>query len=304
MWLQRETRRQSAGACVIKGIIKEARPRQWMKNVLVFAAPGALGVLNEWDPLWKTFVVFVAFCLTASGTYYWNDIKDVAQDKLHPKKRFRPIASGEVPLPLARVVGTVLLVGGPLVAASIRLEAGAIVALYALLTISYSTWLKHVALLDLAIVASGFVLRAMSGAAGTETPMSNWFVLCTTFGSFFIVAGKRFAELVEMGDNAGTTRASLKDYTVSYLRQLLVVSCTATVVTYCMWAFENATNADEVLPFHALSIVPMVLALLRYLMVLENGGGGAPEEVFLRDRSIQLYGFVWVVVYGLAVYVA
>lgn len=289
---------------MIKGIIKEARPRQWMKNVLVFAAPGALGVLNEWDPLWKTFVVFVAFCLTASGTYYWNDIKDVAQDKLHPKKRFRPIASGEVPLPLARVVGTVLLVGGPLVAASIRLEAGAIVALYALLTISYSTWLKHVALLDLAIVASGFVLRAMSGAAGTETPMSNWFVLCTTFGSFFIVAGKRFAELVEMGDNAGTTRASLKDYTVSYLRQLLVVSCTATVVTYCMWAFENATNADEVLPFHALSIVPMVLALLRYLMVLENGGGGAPEEVFLRDRSIQLYGFVWVVVYGLAVYVA
>lgn len=275
-----------------------------MKNVLVFAAPGALGVLNEWGPLWKTFVVFISFCLTASGTYYWNDIKDVAQDKLHPKKRFRPIASGEVPLPLARVVGTALLVGGPLVAASIRLEAGAIVALYALLTISYSTWLKHVALLDLAIVASGFVLRAMSGAAGTETPMSNWFVLCTTFGSFFIVAGKRYAELVEMGDNAGTTRASLKDYTVSYLRQLLVVSCTATVVTYCMWAFENATNADEVLPFHALSIVPMVLALLRYLMVLENGGGGAPEEVFLRDRSIQLYGFVWVVVYGLAVYVA
>jgi decaprenyl-phosphate phosphoribosyltransferase len=275
-----------------------------MKNVLVFAAPGALGVLNEWEPLWKTAVVFVAFCLTASGTYYWNDIKDVDQDKIHPKKRFRPIASGAIPLPLAKVLGTLLLLGGPVVAATVRLEAGAIVALYALLTISYSSRLKHVALLDLAIVASGFVLRAMSGAAGTETPMSNWFVLCTTFGSFFIVTGKRFAELVEMGDNAGSTRASLRDYTVPYLRQLLVVSCTATVVTYCMWAFENATNADEVLPFHALSIVPMVLALLRYLMVLENGGGGAPEEVFLRDRSIQLYGLVWVIVYGLAVYVA
>jgi len=261
-------------------------------------------VLNEWEPLWKTAVVFLAFCLTASGTYYWNDIKDVDQDKIHPKKRFRPIASGAIPLPLAKVLGTLLLLGGPVVAAAVRLEAGAIVALYALLTISYSSWLKHVALLDLAIVASGFVLRAMSGAAGTETPMSNWFVLCTTFGSFFIVTGKRFAELVEMGDNAGSTRASLRDYTVPYLRQLLVVSCTATVVTYCMWAFENATNADEVLPFHALSIVPMVLALLRYLMVLENGGGGAPEEVFLRDRSIQLYGLVWVIVYGLAVYVA
>lgn len=289
---------------MIKAVLKEARPHQWMKNVLVFAAPGALGVLNEWEPLWKTIVVFVAFCLTASGTYYWNDIKDVEQDKLHPKKKFRPIASGAIPLTLAKIIGSVLLVGGSVVAGVVRLEAGAIVALYAVLTISYSSWLKHVALLDLAIVASGFVLRAMSGAAGTETPMSNWFVLCTTFGSFFIVTGKRFAELMEMGENAGSTRASLRDYSVPYLRQLLVVSCTATVVTYCMWAFENASNAEEVLPFHALSIVPMVLALLRYLMVLENGGGGAPEEVFLRDRSIQLYGLAWVVVYALAVYIA
>jgi decaprenyl-phosphate phosphoribosyltransferase len=129
-------------------------------------------------------------------------------------------------------------------------------------------------------------------------------VLCTTFGSFFIVTGKRFAELVEMGENAGATRASLKSYTVQYLRQVLVVSCTATVVTYCMWAFENSTNSGEAFPFHSLSIIPMVLALLRYLMVLENGGGGAPEEVFLRDRSLQFYGLVWVLIYGLAVYIA
>ncbi len=289
---------------MIRSIIKEARPNQWTKNVLVFAAPGALGVLNQWEPLWKTIVMFVAFCLVASGTYYWNDIQDVEQDRLHPKKKFRPIASGAIPLPLARVVGTVLLLGGPLLAASIRVEAGGVVALYAALTIAYSSRLKHVALLDLAIVAAGFVLRAMAGAAGTQTPMSNWFLLCTTFGSFFIVAGKRFAELVEMGDKAASTRASLKSYTVSYLRQVLVVSCTATVVTYCMWAFENSTNSGESFPFHSLSIIPMVLALLRYLMVLENGGGGAPEEVFMRDRSLQLYGLVWVIIYGLAVYIA
>jgi decaprenyl-phosphate phosphoribosyltransferase len=289
---------------MIRSIIKEARPNQWTKNVLVFAAPGALGVLNQWEPLWKTIVMFVAFCLVASGTYYWNDIQDVEQDRLHPKKKFRPIASGAIPLLLARVIGTVLLLGGPLLAASIRVEAGGVVALYAALTIAYSSRLKHVALLDLAIVAAGFVLRAMAGAAGTQTPMSNWFLLCTTFGSFFIVAGKRFAELVEMGDKAASTRASLKSYTVSYLRQVLVVSCTATVVTYCMWAFENSTNSGEAFPFHSLSIIPMVLALLRYLMVLENGGGGAPEEVFMRDRSLQLYGLVWVIIYGLAVYIA
>ena len=289
---------------MIRAIIKEARPTQWSKNVLVFAAPGALGVLNEWSPFWHTCIIFIAFCLVASGTYYWNDIKDVEQDRLHPKKKFRPIASGDVPLPVARIVGTFLLLGGPVLAYAVRPQAGGVLALYAVLTIGYSTWWKHVPLLDLALVASGFVLRAMAGAAGTQTPMSNWFVLCTTFGSFFIVTGKRFAELVEMGEQAASTRASLKAYSVTYLRQLLVVSCTATVVMYCMWAFENADKAAESFPFHGLSIVPMVLALLRYLMVLENGGGGAPEEVFMRDRWIQCYGLVWVCIYALAVYIA
>jgi decaprenyl-phosphate phosphoribosyltransferase len=287
---------------MIRALIKEARPTQWSKNLLVFAAPGALGVLNQWEPLWRTALVFVAFCLTASGTYYWNDIKDVVQDRLHPKKRFRPIASGDIPIATARVVGTALLAGGPVLAFFIRPEAGMVIGFYAILTALYSSWLKHIPLLDLAVVASGFVLRAMAGAVGTKTPMSTWFVLCITFGSFFIVTGKRFAELVEMGDSAGQTRASLQAYSVTYLRQVLVLSCTATVVTYCMWAFENANAAEEWLPFHELSIVPMVLALLRYLMVLENGGGGAPEEVFMKDRSIQFFGGVWVIIYGLAVY--
>lgn len=287
---------------MIRSLLKEARPTQWSKNLLVFAAPGALGVLNQWEPLWRTGVVFIAFCLTASGTYYWNDIKDIAQDRLHPKKRLRPIASGAIPLGVAKIVGSLLLGGGPVLAFLVRPEAGMVIGFYAVLTVFYSSWLKHVPLLDLAVVASGFVLRAMAGAVGTETPMSTWFVLCITFGSFFIVTGKRFAELVEMGESASQTRASLEAYSVTYLRQVLVLSCTSTVVTYCMWAFENANAAEEWLPFHELSIVPMVLALLRYLMVLENGGGSAPEEVFIKDRSIQLYGGVWVIVYGLAVY--
>jgi decaprenyl-phosphate phosphoribosyltransferase len=294
--------RSRSDGSMILACLKEARPSQWTKNVLVFSAPAALGVLNEWSSLGKTLVVFLAFCLVASGTYYWNDIMDVEQDRLHPKKRNRPIASGAVPLPVARVVGSVLLLTGPALAYAVRPAAGGIIALYAFLTIGYSTWWKHIPVLDLALVASGFVLRAMVGAAATQTPMSTWFVLCITFGSFFIVTGKRFAELLELGDKAILTRASLKAYSLTYLRQLLVVSCTATVVTYCIWAFENAAIAQESIPFHGLSIVPMVLALLRYLLVLENGGGGAPEEVFFNDRWIQAYGAVWVVVYGLAVY--
>jgi len=287
---------------MIRAIIKEARPTQWSKNVLVFAAPAALGVLDERSSLVKTIIAFVAFCLVASGTYYWNDIMDVEQDRQHPKKRNRPIASGAISLPVARIIGSLLLISGPVVGYIVRPAAGGIIALYAFLTLGYSTWWKHIAILDLALVASGFVLRAMVGAAATRTPMSMWFVLCITFGSFFIVTGKRFAELLEMGEGASMTRTSLKSYSLVYLRQLLVVSCTATVVMYCMWAFENAAVAHESIPFHGLSIVPMVLALLRYLLVLENGGGGAPEEVFYNDRWIQVYGLAWAVVYGLAVY--
>jgi decaprenyl-phosphate phosphoribosyltransferase len=286
---------------MIGAVVREARPKQWLKNVLVFAAPAALGDLST-DLVARSLIVFVAFCMTASGTYYWNDIKDVEADRAHPTKRNRPIASGAVPLGLARVIGTLLLLGGPLLAFAVRPEAGGVVGLYAVLTIGYSVSWKHIALLDLALVASGFVLRAMAGAAGTDTRMSSWFVMCTSFGSFFIVAGKRFAELLEMGDNATVTRRSLSAYSVPYLRQLLSVSCTATVVSYCLWAFENGESASGALPWHGLSIVPMVLALLRYMMVLEQGGGGAPEEVFTKDRSLQLYGLAWVAVYALGVY--
>ena len=288
---------------MIAAVIREARPKQWIKNVLVFAAPAALGDLSV-PLLARVALVFVAFSLTASGTYFWNDIKDVEADRRHPKKKHRPIASGDVPLGVARVVGTLLLLGGPTLAAAVRPQAGAVVGLYAVLTVLYSTHLKHVPIVDLAVVASGFVLRAMAGAVGTETRMSTWFVLCTTFGSLFIVTGKRFAELLEMGADATSTRRSLAAYTVPYLRQVLGIACTATIVSYCLWAFENGSGNGTAIPWHGLSIVPMVLALLRYLMVLEQGGGGAPEEVFTGDRAIQVYGLIWVVVYCIGVYAA
>jgi len=285
---------------MIGALVREARPKQWLKNVLVFAAPAALGSVTG-RLVRDALLVFVSFCLTASGTYFWNDVKDVEADRVHPRKRNRPVASGAVPLPVAMAVGTLLLMGGPALAFAVRPEAGGIVALYAVLTIGYSTVLKHVAVVDLAIVASGFVLRAMAGAAGTDTRMSTWFVLCTSFGSFFIVTGKRHAELSALGEGATATRRSLAAYTLPFLKQVLGVSCTATVVSYCLWAFENGENAATGVPWHALSIVPMVLALLRYLLLIERGDGESPEEVFTSDRSIQAYGALWLVVYALGV---
>jgi decaprenyl-phosphate phosphoribosyltransferase len=288
---------------VIRALLREARPRQWVKNVLVFAAPGAAGVLDNWPYLWRTLAAFVAFCLASSGTYYWNDIHDIAADRLHPKKRSRPIASGAISLGLAKVVGTALLVSGVGLGFLVRWQLGLVTAGYVLLTTLYSSALKHVAVVDLVAVASGFVLRAIAGAVATDVPMSTWFVLCTSFGSLFIVTGKRYAELREYGDHAGASRASLDDYTLGFLRIVLSVSVGATLVTYCIWAFDTKEISGSTWPFYELSIVPMVTALLRYTLILEQGHGAAPEEIFVVDRTLQVLGVIWAVVFGLGVYI-
>ncbi len=288
---------------MIRGLWREARPKQWAKNVLVFAAPGAAGVLDNGDQLWRAVVMFAAFCLAASGTYFWNDLLDVEADRAHPTKRRRPIAAGVVPLGVAGLVGTLLLAAGIGLAFVPGWKAGVTVVVYVALTLTYSTVWKHIAVLDLVAVASGFVLRAVGGAAATSVDMSTWFVLCTTFGSLFIVTGKRYAELRDMGEEAGSTRATLDQYSLGYLRIVLSVTCGAALVAYCIWAFDTKELSGSTWPFYELSIVPMLAALLRYLLVLEQGHGGAPEEVFLADRTLQGLGVVWMVTFALGVYV-
>jgi decaprenyl-phosphate phosphoribosyltransferase len=285
------------------GLLRTARPRQWAKNVLVFAAPGAAGVLDQWPDLWRTIVAFVAFCLAASGIYFWNDALDVEADRLHPTKRFRPVAAGVVPVGLAKGVGTVLILAGLGVAALTgRWQTSAVVGLYVVVVMLYSSWLKHVAVIDIVTVASGFVLRAAAGAVAVDEPMSSWFILVTVFGSLFIVTGKRYAELREIGENAGAVRATLAEYSIGYVRIVLTIACGAALVSYCQWAFEARNLAETEWPFYELSIVPMLTALLRYALVIEQGRGAAPEEVFASDRVLQLLGAAWVVVFGMAVY--
>jgi len=287
----------------VTALVREARPKQWAKNVLVFAAPGAAGVLDNWANLWPTLVAFAALSLAASGTYFWNDILDVESDRRHPTKSRRPIAAGEVSLGTARVVGTLLLVGGPALGFVADWRCGVATVVYVLLTVSYSAYLKHQPVLDLVAVAGGFVVRAVAGAEAAGVDMSTWFLLCTSCGSLFIVAGKRYAELREMGESAPGTRAILAAYSTGYLRIVLSVALGATLVSYCIWAFETKEISGSTWPFYELSVVPMLTALLRYLLVLEAGEGGAPEEVFAADRVLQVVGLVWAVVFGLGVYV-
>ena len=287
----------------MNALIRTARPKQWTKNVLVFAAPGAAGVLDEPEQFGLTCLAFVAMCLASSGTYYWNDALDVESDRAHPSKRFRPVASGAVSVRTAQIVGSLLIVASLGVAgATGRWETAAVVATYLAVTLSYSAVWKHIAVVDLVAIASGFVLRAAAGAVAVDVPMSSWFVLCITFGALFIVTGKRFAESRELGDGAHTLRSTLGDYSEGFLRFVLALACGGALVSYCMWAFERRDLVDAQNHFYELSIVPMLTAFLRYALILEQGHGAAPEEVFASDRVLQVLGALWVLVFGLAVY--
>jgi decaprenyl-phosphate phosphoribosyltransferase len=283
-------------------LIRTARPRQWAKNVLVFAAPGAAGVLTEAKPLVRTLIAFVCFCLAASGTYFLNDAADVEADRLHPRKRFRPVASGALSVTTARVAGIVLIVAGIGLSFTARWQLAVTVAAYVAITTLYSVWLKHVAVFDIVAIASGFVLRAIGGATATGVPISDWFFIVASFGSLFMVTGKRHAELTKMGPDAHTVRATLAEYSDSYLAYLRAVSSGTVLVGYCLWAFEKAHETSASVPWYQFSILPFVLGLLRYALLVDQGKGEAPEEIVLSDRQLQLIGLVWLIVFGLGVH--
>ena len=287
------------------GLIQLARPKQWAKNVLVFAAPAAAGVLDNREWAVDALIAFAAFCLAASGTYYINDARDVEADRLHAAKRRRPVATGSVPVPVAYAGGAILLVAALAVALTVNGNLALAVGGYIVLTTAYSTVLKQVAVVDLVAVAAGFVLRAVGGAAATEVPISDWFFIVTSFGALFMISGKRAAEAKEMGEGATDFRAVLAAYSPTYTAYLRAVSSGAVLVAYCLWAFEKAeAAASPTIPWYQLSILPFVMAVLRYALVLDQGRGSAPEEIVLGDRPLQLIGLAWVVVFTIGVYTA
>jgi decaprenyl-phosphate phosphoribosyltransferase len=291
---------------VLGGLVRTARPRQWVKNLLVFAAPAAAGVLDEAGPLADAVVAFGAFCLAASGTYLLNDVADREADARHPTKRNRPIASGVVPPATGAVVGVVLVLSGVALGLVADWHLSVTVAIYVAVTTAYSHWLKHVVILDVVAVAAGFVLRAIGGATATGVPVSDWFFIVTSFGSLFVVTGKREGEVGDLAEEEGDAadvRATLGEYTEDYLSYLRTISSAVMFMAYCVWAFETADAADAgSIPWFELSILPFVVAVLRYSLLLDRGEGGTPEELFFRDRPLQLAGLVWATVYGTAVY--
>lgn len=284
---------------VLSAHLAALRPRQWVKNVLVFTVPLAAGALLDVNVLADSSLAFVAFCLASSSIYLLNDARDVVADRQHPVKRHRPIARGDVAIGTAMAASVVLGVLALGLAWYTAPQLAAVIGIYLALQVAYSLGLKHQPVLDLALVASGFILRAVAGGAAAGLPVSQWFILTAAFGALFMVAGKRYSELRHApGIEAARTRRALAGYTQGYLRFVWTLAATITLSAYALWALELQQSQTSPMLLQ-LSIVPFVLSVLRYAMVVEHAEAGEPDVVILSDRVLQLLGAVWLLLFAL-----
>lgn len=268
------------------------RPRQWSKNLIVFAALIFDDHLFEPSRLALVVGAFVCFCLASSTVYLVNDLLDRESDRLHPIKRNRPIASGRLPERLAVGSAIGLLLASTLGAFALRPAFAAIIVLYLALLVTYSFSLKHIVILDVFTIAGGFVLRAAGGAVVLAVPISPWLYVCTVLLSLFLGFGKRRNELRLLDQVAGAHRRNLDDYTLPLLDQLIMISAAAIVMAYSLYTFVAPNLPGN----HAMMLtIPIVLyGLFRYLYLMyARDEGGAPEQLLLTDRPLLATVGVW-----------
>ncbi|CAN5126346.1 decaprenyl-phosphate phosphoribosyltransferase [soil metagenome] len=280
-------------------LIRGLRPHQWLKNVLVVAAPLAAGVLFQPGVWLAVIATFLLFCAASSGVYLINDILDVEADREHPKKKNRPIASGALSIRLALVVGVALLLAAPALALAVSVNLSLVLALYEALQLAYCVWFKHTAIVDLVIVSSGFLIRAIAGAVALSIPVSQWFLLVAFAGSLLMVAGKRYSEKVEFEHSGLATRKSLENYSSTYLRFVWMLAAGLATISYSLWAFDLGDMSSNIWP--AVSIVPFSMAILRYAYNVDKGVAGAPEDIVLEDRQLLLFALLWLAAFTLSV---
>jgi len=282
----------------VHAILSTMRPRQWMKNVLVIAAAGAAGALGRDDVPIRVAVAFLAFCLLASGIYAINDVRDAPEDRLHPIKRRRPIAAGELDPRMATALGLSLILAGLLLCAADAPLLALVGAGYIALTLSYTLVVRHMFVLDIVAIAGGFVLRAAAGGAAASVALSRWFLLVVTGGAVFAAAAKRYAEL----SREDRRRRVLDAYTPGLLQAILLGSAAVAALAYLVWAFKEPVVAG--VPWRPLTAIPFVVCLLRYGVLVRAGAGESPEDVLLSDRPLQLAAITWVALFALEVHAA
>jgi len=281
-----------AGVLLVVASVQAARPRQWPKNLLVFAAPLAGASLGRHNGFSYALAAFVAFTAASSAVYLINDVVDVDRDRLHPTKRLRPIASGRLPRPAAIVLAVAgfgvavlvsLLIGEPLLVL--------VIGCYAALSMLYSAGLKHVPWLELALVANGFVMRALGGAVATHVPPSGWFLTVCSFGALMVATGKRYSELAALGPRAAAHRPVMRWYSAPLLRAFQRATIAVLLAAYLAWALSGQTAWLR--GWHLASIVPLAAALIRFDWLTARANGRAVEDLISRDRFMVVFEFAW-----------
>lgn len=290
---------------MLRALLKTMRPRQWTKNGFIFAALVFDKQLVIPNSVLRTLAGFVLFCLISSAVYIFNDLSDIEADRLHPDKRNRPIPSGKLPVGVAWGAGAVLVALSLGLGYLLSPAFAVVVAVYFLMNLAYTKWLKHILILDVIIIAAGFVLRVVAGVALIHVErFSPWLYVVMSLLSLFLGFGKRRAELAVLSDDdAASHRKVLHGYTIPLLDQYIMIVSATTIVAYSFYTF----SAPNVPTNHSmmLSIPFVVYAIFRYMYLVEvKHAGGAPEEILLFDRPFQvgmvLWGLVVLIVFYLS----
>jgi decaprenyl-phosphate phosphoribosyltransferase len=282
-----------------RALIALARPRQWVKNLLVIAAAGAAGALGHDDVPGRVLIAFIAFCLISAGIYALNDVRDRDEDRLHPRKCRRPVAAGEIDPREAALTGVGWLCCGLALCLVVTPLLALVGLAYLVLTLTY-TWIwRHIVVLDLFALAGGFVLRAVAGGVAAPVALSRWFVLVVTCTAIFVAAGKRMAELVRTSETGRQARRVVERYSARGLTLALSISGACALFAYCVWAFE--LPAVDGVPWRLLTVIPFAVSLVRYGSLVRAGAGEAPEEVLMSDRLLMASGAAWLLLFALSV---
>jgi 4-hydroxybenzoate polyprenyltransferase len=289
---------------MIKYLLKEMRPKQWTKNGFIFAALVFDRQLFIWASLKRTLLAFVLFCLISSSVYIINDIMDVNADRNHPIKKNRPIAAGKLPIPVALTAAIVMIAISLSGAYFLSLELAIIAAVYLLMNLAYSRWLKHIPLIDVLIIAAGFVLRVAAGVSVIHVQrFSPWLYVVMTLLALYIGFGKRRAEMTVLGiESQGAHRKVLDGYSITLIDQLITIVSSTTIIAYSLYTF-SAPNLPE---NHSMMLtIPFVLyGIFRYLYLIEiKHAGGEPEELLLKDRPLQVTILLWAVAIFIIFYI-
>ena len=287
---------------MLAAVLVSLRPRQWVKNLFVFAGL-VFGQRLFTESVWPALGAFVIFCALSGAIYLVNDVADRDKDRLHPKKRERPVAAGRLSVRVALGIATALVVAA--LAAATRLSAGfmLVAVAYVVLLVAYSAWLKHVVIVDVLTVAVGFVLRALAGTLAIDVAISGWLLICTILIALFLALGKRRHEYLTLEAEAARHRPILAEYSTGLLDQMIAVVTASTVTAYALYTMSPETVAKfhtQLLP----ATLPFVLyGIFRYLYLLYRRQlGGNPSELFLNDRALLINTAAWILAVLLIIY--